>query len=80
MYHMVIIEKQRTFISSGTNLLFGKDVLFQNCCPHAYQSVDGIVVSIVDSKSIFIEVLHMYIYDPVTIVRVSTPLHCCNII
>ena len=33
-----------------------------------------------DSKSIFIEVLHMYIYDPVTIVRVSTPLHCCNII
>ena len=33
-----------------------------------------------DGKSIFIEVLHIYIYDPVTIVRVSTPLHCCNII
>ena len=30
---------------------------------------------IIDGKSIFIEILHIYIQDPVTIVRVSTPSH-----
>ena len=38
------------------------------------------IKNIYDGKSIFIEVLHIYVYDPVTIFRVSTQLHCCNII
>ena len=53
MYHMVIIKKQKTFISSGTNLFFGKNVFFYKIVVYYdYQSVGGIVVSIVAFQAI----------------------------
>ena len=83
---------QKKFFSDAKNINNKYNVYIQ-CIKHQYWDILGKnrnfrsierLVNIrrnkYDGKSIFIEVLHIYIYDPVTIVQVSTPLHCCNII